>query len=109
MRFRDLPYQLRPDPPAPSAVIDSVKPDTVDFACHTVGPIRHEAKAFDEVKEAIHTLSVAVQHDEHRTGAIFRPREQKQMIGAEVERGWRRREKERKWDAPAASAAPSWG
>jgi hypothetical protein len=66
----------------------------VDLACHTVGPIGHEAEAFGEVEQAVHALSVAVQQGEHRTGAIFRPREQEQMIGAEVEHGMAR-QKER--------------
>ena len=59
----------------------------VDLASHTVGPIRRDVEAFCEVEQPIHALSVAVQQGEHRTGAIFRPREQEQMIGAEVEHG----------------------
>jgi glycine/D-amino acid oxidase-like deaminating enzyme len=46
-----------------------------------------EAKAFGEVEHAIHTPGVAVQHDEHRARGVFRPRDQKQEIGAEVEHG----------------------
>jgi hypothetical protein len=61
--------------------------DTIDFACHTVGPIGCEVKAFGEIKQAIYALGIAVEHDEHRAGMVFRPREQEQMIGAEVKHG----------------------
>lgn len=47
----------------------------VDLARHAVGPIRQEAKAFGEVEQAIHALSVAIQQGEYRTGTIFRARE----------------------------------
>ena len=59
--------------------------DAVDLACHTIGPIRHEAQAFGEVEQAIHALGVAIEHDEHGARSVFRPGEEKQMIGAEVE------------------------
>ena len=80
----------------------------VDLACHAVGPIRHEAEAFGEVEQSVYTLSVAVQQSEHRARTIFRPREQKQMIGAEVEHGVVKTEGAGA-EAPAASAAPLWG
>ena len=38
-------------------------------------------------QQTIHALGIAVQHEEHGTGAVFRPREQEQVIGAEVEHG----------------------
>ena len=68
---------------------------TVDLACHAIRPIGRKVEAFGEVEQPIHALSVAVQQGEHRTGAIFHPREQEQMIGAEVEHGGGTRQKER--------------
>ena len=65
--------------------------DAVHFACHTVGIAWSEAKAFGEVEQAIHTPSVVVQHEQHRARSVFRPRDQEQVIGAEVEHGWGRK------------------
>ncbi len=56
----------------------------VDFARRAISSIRSEAQVFCEVQEAIYTLSVAIQHEEHGAGAVFHPREQEQMIGAEI-------------------------
>ena len=61
--------------------------DAVDFARHAVGIAWREAEAFGEVEQAIHTSGVEVQHDKHRAGSVFRPREQDEVIGAEVEHG----------------------
>ena len=69
--------------------------DAVYFACHAVGSAWREAKVFGEVEQAIHTPGVVVQHDEHRARGVFRPRDQEQVIGAEVEHGWCRRQKGR--------------
>jgi hypothetical protein len=67
----------------------------VDFARHTVSLVRKEVEAFGEVQQAIYTLSVAVEHKKHGARAVFHPREQEEMIGAEVEhRGRRVRERE---------------
>ena len=67
----------------------------VDFACHTVSLFRKEVEAFGEVQQAIYALSVAVEHEKHGARAVFHPREQEEMIGAEVEhRGRRLRERE---------------
>ena len=82
--------------------------DAVDLACHTVRPIEREAKAFGEVEQAIHTPGVVVQHEQHRARRVFRPREQEQMIGAEVEHGCQK-QKEREPKLPPAAAAPLWG
>ena len=49
-------------------------------------------------------LRVAVLHEEHGIRRIFRPRDQDEMIGAEVEHG----EKEGEPELPPASAAPLW-
>src|SRR5215469_14683649 len=61
--------------------------DVVDLARHAVGSIWREVEAFGEVEQAIHTPSVVIQHDQHRAGSVFRPRDQEQMIGAEVKHG----------------------
>ena len=74
--------------------------DAVHFAGHAVGSIWREVEAFGEVEQAIHTPGVVVQHYQHRAGSVFRPREQEQMIGAEVEH---RRDQEREPKPP-----PSW-
>ena len=82
----------------------------VDFACHAVGTAWREAKAFGEVEQAIHTPGVVVQHDQHRARSVFRPRNQEQVIGAEVEHGWgQKTEGAGAWKPPPASAAPLWG
>ena len=68
---------------------------TVDLACHTIRPIGRKAEAFSEVEQPIYALSVAVEHEKHGARAVFHPREQEEMIGAEVEhRGRRLRERE---------------
>ncbi len=59
----------------------------IDFARHTIGLARHEVVGFGEVMQAINTLRVAVNEQQHRTRPVLRPREQEQMIGAEVEHG----------------------
>ena len=46
--------------------------DAVDLAGHAVGSIGREAEAFGEVEQAIHTPGVVVEHDQHRTGCVFR-------------------------------------
>ena len=60
---------------------------TIDFARHTIGLARHEVVGFGEVMQAIDTLGVAVEQEQHRTRPVLLPREQEQMIGAEVEHG----------------------
>jgi hypothetical protein len=45
------------------------------------------AEAFGEVEQSIYAPSVAIEHEQQRTRAIFRPREQEQVIGAEVKHG----------------------
>jgi len=75
----------------------------VDFARHTVGLARHEVVGFAEVMQPIDTLRVAVEQQEHRTRPVLLPREQEQMIGAEVEHG-RREEREIMFSRPIRSA-----
>ena len=57
----------------------------VDLARYAVGLIRRDELGFGEVVQTINALSVAVLHQEHRARTVFRPREQEQVIGAEVE------------------------
>src|SRR5271154_3714258 len=61
----------------------------VDFAGHAINLVGKEAQAFGEIKEAIYTFRVAVEHEEHGARAVFHPGEQVEMIGAEVEHGRR--------------------
>ena len=46
----------------------------------------NETKVFGEVEQPIHTPCVVVQHEQHSPRRVFRPRDQEQVIGAEVER-----------------------
>jgi hypothetical protein len=59
----------------------------VDFARHAIGLASHEVVGFGKVMQAIDTLGVAVEQQQHRTRPVLRPRKQEQMIGAEVEHG----------------------
>ena len=72
----------------PDRLDDQVKfIGAVDFAPHAIGLARHEAVGFGEVMQAIDTLGVAIQQQQHRARPVLLPREQEQMIGAEVEQG----------------------
>jgi hypothetical protein len=42
---------------------------------------------FGEVMQPIDTLGVAVEHQQHRARSVLLPREQEEMIGAEVKHG----------------------
>ena len=59
--------------------------DAVDFACHAIGTAWNGAKAFGEVEQTRDTPGIGIKHEQQRTGAVFYPREQEEMIGAEVE------------------------
>jgi hypothetical protein len=61
----------------------------VDFARHAGGLARLEVVGFGEVMQPINALSVTVEQQQHRTRAVLLPREQEEMIGAEVEHGAR--------------------
>ena len=60
----------------------------VDLAPYAVRLIRRDKLGFGEVIQTINALGVAVLHQKHRARTVFHPREQEQMIGAEVEH-WR--------------------
>jgi hypothetical protein len=57
----------------------------VDLPKHAVILARRENVGFAEVMQPVNTARRVISQDQHGTGAVFGPREQKQMIGAEVE------------------------
>src|ERR1035437_9115629 len=57
----------------------------VDLARYAVGLVRLDELGFGEVVQTINALGVAILHQQHRARTVFRPREQEQVIGAEVE------------------------
>jgi hypothetical protein len=59
----------------------------VDLARYAVGRIGPDEQGFGEVMEPVNALRVEVPQQEHRARRVLRPREQEQMIGAEVEHG----------------------
>jgi hypothetical protein len=50
-----------------------------------VGHVGPDELGFGEVIEPVNPLRIAVAHEEHGIRRIFRPRDQEEMIGAEVE------------------------
>jgi hypothetical protein len=63
-----------------------VKPiGAVDLARYAVGHSGPDELGFCEVVESVNALCVEVLHQEHRARRVLRPREQEQVIGAEVE------------------------
>jgi hypothetical protein len=61
---------------------------TVDFAGYAVIAIRRDLLGFGEVMQAINPVRRVISHNEHSAGAVFRPGDQSEMIGAEVEHEW---------------------
>jgi len=57
----------------------------VDFARDAISHIGLETLGFAEVIEPVKALRVAILQQEHCMRRIFRPQEQEQMVGAEVE------------------------
>ena len=57
----------------------------VDLARDAVIAMRRDLLGFSEVVQAIDPASGVISHEEHDTGAVFRPRYEGEMIGAEVE------------------------
>ena len=57
----------------------------VDLARYAVGHVGPDELGFGEVIEPVDPLRIAVLHEEHGVRRVFRPRDQEQMIGAEVE------------------------
>jgi hypothetical protein len=59
----------------------------IDFARHAVGLARHEVVGFGEVMQPINALGVAIDEQQHRARPVLLPREQEEMIGAEIKHG----------------------
>ena len=57
----------------------------VDLARDAVVGVWLHGAGFGEVMQAINAVSGMVEHHGDRAGAVFRPREQREVIGAEVE------------------------
>ena len=74
----------------------------VDLARYAVGHVGPDELGFGEVIEPVNALRVAVLQQEHRARRVFRPREQEQMIGAEVEHGGEKR------TSGSRSSPPHW-
>jgi hypothetical protein len=58
---------------------------TIDLACYAVGHPGPDEQGFGKVMEPVNTLRIAILKQKHRARLVFRPREQEQMIGTEVE------------------------
>ena len=67
---------------------------TVDLSRHAVVWAWRDLLGFGEVVQAVDPARGVISHEEHDTGAVFRPREQEQMIGAEVKHAGKTRERE---------------
>jgi hypothetical protein len=65
----------------------------VDFARYAVSHFGLDEQGFGEVIEPVNPLGVVVLEQEHRARTVFRPREQEQVMGAEVEHEGRIEEK----------------
>ena len=65
----------------------------VDLARYAVSHIGLDELGFGEVIEPVNALRVAVLQQEHRARTVIRPREQEQMIGAEIEHGGKDKER----------------
>ncbi len=59
----------------------------VDFAGYAVIAIGRDLLGFGEVMQAIDPVRGVISHKEHGAGAVLRPRDQGEMIGAEVKHG----------------------
>jgi len=61
--------------------------DAIDLARYAVGHVGPDELGFGEVIEPVDSLRIAVLHEEHGIRRMFRPRDQQEMVGAEVEHG----------------------
>ena len=59
----------------------------IDLARYAVGHSGLDELGFCKVMNPVNALRIEVLHQEHRTRRIFRPREEEQMIGAEIKHG----------------------
>ena len=60
---------------------------TVDLARYAVVAIWRDLLGFGEVIQAVGPVRGVISHKKHGAGAVFRPRDQGKMIGAEVKHG----------------------
>ena len=64
----------------------------VNLAGYAVVAVRRDLLGFGEVVEPIQPARRVISHDKHDARAAFRPQDQGEMIGAEVEHvGWKKR------------------
>ena len=56
----------------------------IDLARHAVVLVWRDLEGSGEVVQAVDPARGVVSHEEHDTGAVFRPRYESEMIGAEV-------------------------
>jgi hypothetical protein len=95
-----------------SAVI-GVRLDGLDYQIEFVGAVDLPRNAivlarcgrvgFGKVMQPINAVCRVVSHEQNGTGAVFHPREQEQVIGAEVKHAGRTREREPKLPRPLAA------
>ena len=81
---------------------------TVDLARYAVGHVGPDELGFCKVVKPVNALCVEVLQQEHRARRVLRPREQEQVIGAEVKHEGE--DRERRTRTPSAPlAAPLRG
>ena len=61
----------------------------IDLARYAVGHSGPDELGFCKVMNPVNALRIEVLHQEHRARRIFRPREEEEMIGAEIKHGWK--------------------
>ena len=66
------------------------------------------SRAFVKVMEPVNALRVEVPQQKHRARRILRPREQEQVIGAEVEHGRNKKRRAGKALRPLAAPLRGW-
>ena len=59
----------------------------VDLPRYAVIAVWRDLLGFSEVVQAIDPVRGVISHKEHGAGAVFRPRDQSEMIGAEIKHG----------------------
>lgn len=71
----------------------------IDLARYAVGHSGPDELGFCKVMNPINTLRIEVLHQKHRTRRVLRPREEEEMIGAEIKHGWKQERRARKLSA----------
>ena len=80
----------------------------VDLARYAVGHIGPDEQGFRKVMESVNALRVEVPQQKHRARRVLRPREQEQVIGAEVEHGSNKKRRAGKALRPLAAPLRGW-